>query len=96
MSDTVNKDELIESMAMAAGLSKKDAEAALVAFTDQITKSLTEGKRVTLTGFGTFSVSERAPREGVNPQNPSQKIQIPAVKVPKFKAGKTLKDAVKM
>ncbi len=95
MSDTMNKDALIEGMAMSAGLSKKDAEAALVAFTDEITKALTEGKRVTMTGFGTFSVSERAPRVGVNPQNPTQKIQIPAVTVPKFKAGKTLKDAVK-
>lgn len=95
MNDTINKDALIEMVAQAAGISKKDSEAAVMAFVDEVTKALTEGKRVTLTGFGTFSVSERAPREGVNPQNPSQKIQIPAVKVPKFKAGKTLKDAVK-
>lgn len=82
-------------MAQAAGISKKDAEGALAAFVDEVTKALTQGDKVTITGFGTYSVSERAPREGVNPQDPTQKIQIPAVKVPKFKAGKSLKDAVK-
>ena len=95
MDNTINKDTLIELMAQAAGISKKDAESALIAFVDEVTKALTQGDKVTITGFGTFSVSERAPREGVNPQNPSEKIQIPAVKVPKFKAGKSLKDAVK-
>lgn len=91
----MNKDQLIENIAQVAGISKKDAEGALTAFVDEVTKTLTAGDRVTITGFGTYSVSDRAPREGVNPQNPSQKIQIPAVRVPKFKAGKSLKDAVK-
>ena len=54
-----------------------------------------KGEEVVLTGFGAFSVKQRAARTGVNPQNPSEKIQIPAVKVPKFKSGKALKDALK-
>ena len=91
----VNKDQLVEMIASAAGVSKKDAEAMVAAMVDEITKVLTQGGKVTLTGFGTFSTSNRAARTGVNPQNPTEKIQIPAVTVPKFKAGKSLKDSVK-
>jgi len=91
----MTKDELIEAVAAQAGTSKKDTETVVNAAVDIITKTLTEGGKVALTGFGTFSVSDRAARTGVNPQHPEQKIQIPAMTVPKFKAGKSLKDAVK-
>jgi len=64
-------------------------------FWNIITKSLKRGEEVALTGFGTFSISQRKARTGINPRNPSQKIQIPAMKAPKFKAGKPLKEAVK-
>jgi len=65
------------------------------AFMDITTETIKSGNEVTLTGFGTFMAKERSARTGVNPQNPSQKIQIAAVRVPKFKAGKSLKDALK-
>ena len=91
----MTKDELIEAVAAQAGVSKKETETIVAAVLDTITKTLTEGGKVALTGFGTFSVSDRAARTGVNPQHPEQKIQIPAMTVPKFKAGKSLKDAVK-
>jgi len=91
----MTKDELIEAAAAQAGTSKKEAESVVSAALDTVTKTLVEGGKVALTGFGTFSVSQRAARTGVNPQHPEQKIQIPAMKVPKFKAGKSLKDAVK-
>ena len=65
------------------------------AITDVITETLKKGEEVVLTGFGAFSAKQRAARVGVNPQNPTQKINIPAVTVPKFKAGKALKDALK-
>ena len=92
---TMTKQDVVDKMAESAGISKKQAEDALNAFVETITKALQAGDKVAVTGFGTFSISDRKARTGVNPQNPSQKIQIPAVKVPKFKAGKTLKDAVK-
>ncbi|MFC1618170.1 HU family DNA-binding protein [Patescibacteria group bacterium] len=91
----MTKQELIDKMAEGAEVSKKEAEDALNAFVDAITKALQADDKVAVTGFGTFSVSQRKARTGVNPQNPTEKIQIPAVKVPKFKAGKTLKDAIK-
>ena len=91
----MNKVELANAIAEATDSSKKVALDMLESFESIVTKTLVSGGEVTLTGFGTFSVSERKARTGVNPQNPSQKIQIPAVKVPKFKAGKSLKDAVK-
>ncbi len=91
----MTKQDVIDKMAESAGVSKKAAEDALDAFVGTVTKALQGGDKVAVTGFGTFSVSHRKARTGVNPQNPSQKIQIPAVKVPKFKAGKTLKDAIK-
>lgn len=91
----MNKAEFSEKIAEKVGVSKKQADDMLDAFTDVVTSTLKGGGEVTLTGFGTFSAKARAARMGVNPQNPSQKIQIPAVTVPKFKAGKALKDALK-
>ena len=89
----MNKTELVTAMADQAGLTKKDAEAALKAFVDVITEGLKNGEKISLVGFGTFEVSERAAREGINPAT-GKKIQIAASKAPKFKAGKALKDAV--
>lgn len=89
----MNKTELVEAMAKKAGLSKKDAEAAVKAFTDVVTAELKKGGKVQLVGFGTFEVSKRAAREGKNPQT-GDKIKIPASKAPKFKVGKALKDTV--
>ena len=91
----MNKQELIDQVATSASLLKKQAEDALNAILDTISKQLSQDKKVTITGFGTFSVSHRAARTGVNPQNPSQKIQIAAVDVPKFKAGKAFKEAIR-
>ena len=90
----MSKGDLITAIANRAGLTKKAAGDALEAFIDTVTGELTNGEQVTITGFGTFKVSHRAARTGVNPQNPSQKIKIAASKVPTFKAGKNLKDAV--
>lgn len=89
----MNKTELVAAMAEQAGLSKKDAEAALKAFTDVVAAELKKGEKVQLVGFGTFEVSERAAREGRNPQS-GEPMQIAASKAPKFKAGKALKDSV--
>lgn len=91
----MNKAELAQVLADKLNIAKKQAEDTLNLFVDTITSELKKGGEVVLTGFGAFSVKQRAARMGVNPQNPSQKIQIPAVKVPKFKAGKALKDALK-
>ena len=89
----MNKTELIVTMADQAGLSKKDAEMALKAFTDVVADELKKGGKVQLVGFGTFEVSKRAEREGRNPQTGSI-MKIPASKTPKFKAGKALKDSI--
>jgi len=89
----VTKADLVNAIAEKAGLSKADAEGALKAFAESITDALKAGEKVALVGFGTFSVGDRAARTGQNPQT-GAKIQIPAAKVPKFKAGKALKDAV--
>lgn len=89
----MNKAELVAAMAEQAGLSKKDAEAALKAFTDVVSDELKNGGKVQLVGFGTFEVSERAAREGRNPQS-GEVMKIDASKAPKFKAGKALKDLV--
>jgi DNA-binding protein HU-beta len=89
----MNKTELVAAMADQAGLSKKDAEAALKAFTDVVAKELKAGGKVQLVGFGTFEVSERAAREGRNPQTGAA-MKIAASKAPKFKAGKALKDSI--
>ena len=89
----MNKAELVAAMAEKAELSKKDAEAALKAFTDVVAEELKKGEKIQLVGFGTFEVSERAARKGRNPQT-KEEIKIPASKAPKFKAGKALKDMV--
>lgn len=89
----MNKTELVAAVAEQAGLSKKDAEAAVKAFTDVVAEALKAGDKIQLVGFGTFEVSERAAREGRNPAN-GQPMQIAASKAPKFKAGKALKDAI--
>ena len=87
----MNKTELVAAMADQAGLSKKDAEKALKAFTDVVTEELKKDSKVQLVGFGTFEVSSRAAREGRNPQSGAP-MKIAASKAPKFKAGKALKD----
>ena len=89
----MNKTELVAAMADKAGIKKTDAEKALKAFTDTVTKQLKKGDKVQLVGFGTFEVAKRAAREGKNPQT-GEKIKIAACKAPKFKAGKALKDTV--
>jgi len=91
----MTKAEIVSAIAEKAGLTKKSAQDSLEALLEVITSELVKGESVTLTGFGTFKISARAARTGVNPQNPSQKIQIPAMNLPTFKAGKGLKDAVR-
>jgi len=91
----MNKESLIERLAAEAGLSKKEAEKAITSLTGIIINELKAGNSVTIVGFGTFLPRTRHARGGVNPQNPKERIQIPEVIVPKFKAGKTLKDALK-
>ncbi len=90
----VNKDALVDSISNKTDLSKKDIMAVLEAFEEVITEEIRQGNKVTMTGFGTFRISDRAAREGINPQT-KEKIQIPAMRVPKFTAGKALKEAVK-
>jgi DNA-binding protein HU-beta len=90
----VNKDALVDAISSKLGLAKKDIEGVIDALTDKITEDIRNGNKVTITGFGTFRVSKRAAREGINPQT-KEKIQIPAMSLPKFTAGKTLKEAVK-
>ncbi len=89
----MNKTELVAAIADEAGISKKDAEKALKAFTDVVGEELKKGGKIQLVGFGTFEVSERAAREGRNPQT-GKAMKIAASKAPKFKAGKALKDLV--
>ena len=89
----MNKTELVVSIAEKAAISKKDAEKALSAFLDTVAEELKKGEKIQLVGFGTFEVRERAAREGINPRT-KEKIEIAATKVPAFKAGRALKDAV--
>ena len=89
----MNKTELIDAIAKETGLSKKDSEKAVKAFTDAVSKELKKKGKVQLVGFGTFETAKRAARTGKNPQT-GDAIKIPAAVVPKFKAGKALKDAV--
>ena len=89
----MNKTELVSAIADKAGISKKDSEKALKAFTDTVTAQLKKGDKVQLVGFGTFEVTKRAAREGRNPQT-GDVMKIAASKAPKFKAGKALKDLV--
>jgi DNA-binding protein HU-beta len=89
----MNRVELINAMADKAGIKKADAEKALKAFTEVVAEELKKGEKIQLVGFGTFEVSERAAREGRNPQTGAS-MTIAASKSPKFKAGKALKDAI--
>ena len=89
----MNKSELVAAMSEKSELSKKDVEKALKAFTDVVAEELKKGEKVQLVGFGTFEVSERAARTGLNPRT-KETIEIAASKAPKFKAGKALKDLV--
>lgn len=91
----MNKAELSEKIAERVGITKKQVEDVFDAFEELVINALKTGGEVTLTGFGTFLAKRREARAGVNPQNPTEKIQIGAVTVPKFKAGKSLKDALK-
>lgn len=89
----MNKAELVEAVANKSGISVASAEKAVKAFTGVVTDALAKGDKVQLIGFGTFEVSQRAEREGINPKT-KEKITIPASTAVKFKAGKALKDAV--
>lgn len=93
--EPMNKAELIDVIAAKVEVPKKQAETMVEALLETITSTIKGGGEVTFTGFGSFSAKNRAARMGVNPQKPGEKIQIPAVRVPKFKAGKALKDALK-
>lgn len=94
MAKNVNKDALVASISEKTNLSKKDVETVIDTMTEEIAKALKGGEKVTLTGFGTFRVSKRAPREGINPQT-KERITIPAMNVPKFTAGKVLKETIR-
>jgi DNA-binding protein HU-beta len=89
-----NKQDIVAAVAKSAGLTKKDAEKAVNAFTDAVKAELKKGGKVQLIGFGTFETRKRAAREGRNPQT-GKALKIPATTVPAFKAGKALKDVVK-
>ena len=89
----MNKTEFVAAVAQKSGLSKKDAEKAVKAFVDTVSEQMVAGDKITIVGFGTFEVSERAAREGRNPKT-GEAMPIPASKVPRFKAGKGLKDSV--
>lgn len=89
----MTKAELVAAVAEKTEFTKKDSEAAIAAVIESITDALKKGDKVALVGFGTFEVRARAARTGINPQT-KKKIKIPAAKVPAFKAGKALKEAV--
>lgn len=90
----MNKAELVSKMAEKSELTKKEAEAALNAFMESVEEALVSGEKVQLVGFGTFETRDRAARQGRNPRNPEEVIEIPASKAPVFKAGKGLKDII--
>ena len=89
----MNKTELVAAIAEKSGLTKKDAEKALAAFTESVEDALKKGDKVQLVGFGTFEVKNRAARTGINPQT-KKPVKIAASKAPAFKAGKAFKDAL--
>ncbi|MFA4937424.1 MAG: HU family DNA-binding protein [Patescibacteria group bacterium] len=91
----MNKAELIGIIVEKTQVNKKQAEEMINAFTETVMSTLKASGEVTIAGFGTFSARKRHARMGVNPQNPTERIQIPEVIVPKFKAGKGLKDSLK-
>ena len=90
----LNKGQLIEAIAESANLSKIDTARALEAFVTTVTNALRNGEKVSLIGFGTFEVRERAECQGINPRNPAETITIKAAKNPGFRAGKAVKDAL--
>lgn len=92
----MNKSDLIEQLAAKLSVTYTDAERMLNTFINLVYETLRAGSKVNISGFGQFSVSHRNPRIGVNPRNPSQKIQIPELNTPKFRAGEAFKDAVKL
>ncbi len=91
----MNKAELALKLSERLSIPKKLAEDFIALFEELITQALVTGEEVTIAGFGTFSARTRTARMGVNPRKPQEKIQVPEVRVPKFKAGKALKDALK-
>jgi DNA-binding protein HU-beta len=91
----LTKQEFIQKVADKSGLTTRDAGRAVDAFMGAVTDALRAGDEVPLTGFGKFSTQQRAERMGVNPRNPTEKVQIPAARVPKFSAGSALKQAVR-
>jgi len=90
----MTKDQIIDAVAAKTGLSKKQTDEVVESVLDNITKALQKGEKVVFTGFGAFVISHRKARQGVNPKT-GAKIQIPAMKAPKFRAGKALKEAVR-
>jgi DNA-binding protein HU-beta len=91
----VTKQEFVDRVSQRSGLGRREAAEAVDAVIDTITDSLKNGEEVAFTGFGKFSTQQRAARQGVNPRNPSEKVTIPAARVPKFSAGSSLKQAVR-
>ena len=91
----MTKQEFVDQVANKSGLNRREAAKAVEAFLDSITETLKRGDSVSFTGFGKFSTAHRAAREGVNPRNPTQKVQIPAATVPRFQAGSSLKQALR-
>ncbi len=91
----MNKEKLKKELAKRSGLFKVQVEDVMESFVELVKERLKDGKKVTLTGFGTFSAKKRSARMGVNPRNPKERIKMPEVIVPKFKAGKNLKDHLK-
>ena len=91
----MTKQEFVDRVASRSGLSRRDAGSAVDAVLDSITDALRGGEEISFTGFGKFSTQHRAARQGVNPRNPSQRVTIPAARVPKFSAGSSLKQAVR-
>ena len=91
----MTKQEFVAEVARRSQLTSRDAGKAVEAFLDTVTETLKRGGDISFTGFGKFTTQERAARTGVNPRDPSQKVEIPAARVPKFSAGSALKSAVK-
>jgi len=91
----INKQDLIDKLTDKTRLPRKDVEEIVDMFLEELIDQLSMDKKINLTGFGAFEVRERKGRRGVNPRNPSEEMQIPSVRVAKFRPGKTLKEAVK-
>lgn len=91
----MTKQEFVDQIASKSGLTRRDAAKAVDAFLETVTETLKGRGEINFTGFGKFSTQFRAARQGVNPRNPSQKVEIPAATVPKFSAGSSLKQAVR-